>query len=67
MACCIVDAAKMRELQAQDDMLSVARAVAMKPKTNGEYYLKEGFHVQEWTPRGRGEEAEIKHLIWASC
>ena len=42
VACCIVDAAKMRELQAQDDMLSEAREVAMKPNTNGEYYLKEG-------------------------
>ena len=41
VACCIVDAAKMRELQAQDDMLSEAREVAMKPNMNGEYYFKE--------------------------
>ena len=55
VACCIVDTAKMRELQAQDDMLSEAREVAMKPNTNGEYYLKEGLMYRSGLQ------------IWASC
>ena len=61
---CNVDATKMKELQEQDVSLSEAREAARKTEgKKGEWFYREGLLFRRWTPRGRGEEAEIEQLV----